>query len=146
LSKKFQKKIQNFGKDFSVKSREKTKLKKNKKSNFFQKKKIICVFCFQFVFFHGKQTNWTQNWQKVAKICVYVPFIIFFEKKKYNLKILKCVKVNTDILATFSSCFVTYDSNFLRCHLLSRFFQNEKKKTLLYEGERFFLNLVFIGK
>ena len=72
MGEKFQKKIQNFGKDFSVKSREKTKLKKNKKFNF--------VFFFQFVFFHGKQTNWTQNWPKVAKICVYVPFIIFVKK------------------------------------------------------------------
>ena len=38
LGKKFQKKIQNFGKDFSVKSREKTKLKKKQKIQFFSKK------------------------------------------------------------------------------------------------------------
>ena len=37
--KSFKKKIQNFGKDFIVKSQEKTKLKKNKKYNFFRKKK-----------------------------------------------------------------------------------------------------------
>ena len=80
MGKKFQKKIQNFGKDFSVKSREKTKLKKKQKIQFFSKKKKKFVFFFQFVFFHGKQTNWTQNWPKVAKICVYVPFIIFVKK------------------------------------------------------------------
>jgi hypothetical protein len=96
LGKKFQKQIQNFGKDFSVKSREKTKLKKKQKIQFFSKKKMIFLFFFQFVFLHGKQTNWTQNWPKVAKICVYVPFIISV-KKKFNLKILKCVKVHTVI-------------------------------------------------
>ena len=58
--KSFKKKIQNFGKDFSVKSLEKIKLKKNKKSNFFRKK-MIFLFFFQFVFFHEKQTNWIQN-------------------------------------------------------------------------------------
>ena len=79
MGKKFQKKIQNFGKDFSVKSREKTTLKTTKNPIFFEKK-IIFVFFFKFVFFHGKQTNWTQNWPKVAKICVYVPFIIFVKK------------------------------------------------------------------
>jgi hypothetical protein len=113
LGKKFQKQIQNFSKDFSVKSREKTKLKKNKKSNFFREKKWFFYFFSKFVFFHGKQTNWSQNWPKVAKTCVYVPFIIFV-KKKFNLKILKCVKVHT-VLAMFSSYFVTYDSNFLKC-------------------------------
>ena len=44
MGKKFQKKIQNFGEDFSVKSREKTKLKKNKKSNFFRKKNDFFIF------------------------------------------------------------------------------------------------------
>ena len=39
LGKKFQKKIQNFGKDFSVKSREKIKLKRKQKIKFFSKKK-----------------------------------------------------------------------------------------------------------
>ena len=43
MGKKF-KKIQNFNKDFNVKSRKKTKLKKNKKSNFFRKKNNFCIF------------------------------------------------------------------------------------------------------
>ena len=80
MGEKFQKKIQNFGKDFSVKSREKIKLKKTKNPIFFEKKNDFFIF-FQFVFFHGKQTNWSQNWPKVAKICAYVPFIIFVKKK-----------------------------------------------------------------
>ena len=90
---------------------------------------MIFLLFFQFVFFHGKQTNWSQNWPKVTKICVYFPFIIFV-KKKFNLKILKCVKVNTVILAIFSSYFVTYDSNFLRwCIQEERTEENSKNLT-----------------
>ena len=106
------KKFQNFGKDFSVKSREKTKLKKNKKSNFFRKKNNFWIF-FPIRVFSWKTDKLDPKSPKVAKICVHVPFIIFV-KKRSNLKILKCVKVNTVILASFSSYFVTYDSNFLR--------------------------------
>ena len=80
MGKKFLKKILNFGKDFSVKSREKTKLKKNKKSNFFRKKNDFFIF-FPIRIFSWKQTNWSQNWPKVAKICAYVAFIIFVKKK-----------------------------------------------------------------
>ena len=53
--KSFKKKIQNFSKDFNVKSREKTKLKKKQKIQFFSKKKMIFLFFFQFVFFHGNR-------------------------------------------------------------------------------------------
>ena len=41
---KMKKTIQNFGKDFSAKSREKAKLKKNKKFNFFRKKNDFFIF------------------------------------------------------------------------------------------------------
>jgi hypothetical protein len=83
LGKKFQKKILNSGKDFSVKSREKTKLKKNKKFNFFQKK-MIFLFFFQFVFFRGKKDKLVPKLAKSDKNMCLRPINNFCEKKNLN--------------------------------------------------------------
>jgi hypothetical protein len=80
LGKKFQKKIQNFGKDFSVKSREKTKLKKNKKSNFFRKKKKFCIF-FPIRIFSWKTDKLDPKLAKSGKNMCLRPIYNFCEKK-----------------------------------------------------------------
>ena len=75
-----QKQIQNFGKDFSVKSREKIKLKKNKKSNFFRKKNDF------FIVFPIRIFSWETDKlvPKLAKsdtnMCL-LPIYNFCEKK-----------------------------------------------------------------
>ena len=100
MGKKFQKKILNFGKDLSVKSREKTKLKKNKKYNFFRKE-MIFLFFFPIRIFSWKTNKLDPKLAKSGKNICSRPIYNFCEQKKSNLKILKCVKVNTVILAIF---------------------------------------------
>ena len=75
MGKKFQKKIQNFGKDFSVKSREKIKLKKNKKSNFFRKKNDF------FIVFPIRIMENRQIGPKIGKNMCLRPIYNFCEKK-----------------------------------------------------------------
>jgi hypothetical protein len=55
MSEKIQKKIQIFGKDFSVKNAEK-KIQQKTIFQFFSKKNTFLIF-FNLIFFHGKQTN-----------------------------------------------------------------------------------------
>ena len=80
MGKKFQKKIQNFGKDFSVKSREKTKLKKNKKSNFFRKKNDFFIF-FPIRIFSWKTDKLDPKLAKSGKNMCLRPIYNFCEKK-----------------------------------------------------------------
>ena len=63
---------------------------------------------------------------KMGKHMVLRPSYNFCENKKFNLKILKCVTLHTVILAIFSSYFVTYDSNFLKCFLILKLFNKKK--------------------
>ena len=80
MGKKFQKKIKNFGKDFSVKSREKTKLKKNKKSNFFRKKNDFFIF-FPIRIFSWKTDKFNPKRGKSDKHMCLRPIYNFCEKK-----------------------------------------------------------------
>jgi hypothetical protein len=68
LNKKFRKKIQNFGKDFNVKKREKTKFqKKTKNPIFFGKKNdFLLFFPIHFLFMENKQIR-PKNDQKLQK-------------------------------------------------------------------------------
>ena len=61
-----------FGKDLQCFLEKKSETKKLEK--------IIFEFFLYFIFFHGKQTNWIQNWPKVSQTCVYAIEIIL-EKK-----------------------------------------------------------------
>jgi hypothetical protein len=107
------KKIQNCGKDFSVKSREKTKLKKTK-NPIFPEKKMIFLFFFLIRIFSWKTDKLDPKRAKSGKHMGLRPIYNFCEKTKSTLKILKCVKVNTVILVIFSSYLVIYTSNFLK--------------------------------
>ena len=80
MGKKFQKKIQNFGKDFSVKSREKTKLKKTKNPIFFEKKIIFIVF-FPIRIFSWKTDKLDPKLAKSSKNMCLRPIYNFCEKK-----------------------------------------------------------------
>jgi hypothetical protein len=59
-------------------------------------------------------------------------------KKKFNLKILKSVKVNTVILVIFSSYFVTYDRNFLRWLTIHFFLQTFRNTSDSYSLRQIF--------
>ena len=76
---------------------------------------MIFLFFFPIHIFSWKTDKLDPKLAKSGKNMCLRPIYNFGEKKKSNLKVLKCVKVNTVILAIFSSYFVTYDSNFLRC-------------------------------
>ena len=80
MGKKLQKKIQNFGKDFSVKSREKTKLKKNKKSNFLRKKNDFFIFFSNSYFFMENKQIGPKIGQSGKNMCLR-PIYNFCEKK-----------------------------------------------------------------
>ena len=79
MGKKFQKKIQNFGKDFSVKSREKIKLKKNKKSNFFRKKNDFFIV-FPIRIFSWETDKLVPKLAKSDKNMCLLPIYNFCEK------------------------------------------------------------------
>jgi hypothetical protein len=67
LGKKFQKKIQNFGKDFNVKSQQKTKLKKKQKIQFFSKENLFFYFFSNSYFVMENrqiESKTSQKWQK----------------------------------------------------------------------------------
>ena len=80
MGEKFQKKIQNFGKDFSVKSREKIKLKKNKKSNFFRKKNDFFIV-FPIRIFSWETDKLVPKLAKSDKNMCLLPIYNFCEKK-----------------------------------------------------------------
>ena len=77
VGKKIPKKIQIFGKDFSVKC-QKQKLKKNKKTFFFQKKSAFLIFFNSYFFMESRQIGRKTRQRYQNNVC----YVIF-----------KCVKV-----------------------------------------------------